>query len=491
MSNIFQEAAYQDFFKELKHAQNLLAPWYEQKVGKISSEFNQNTEFSLSLPAQKIFHKTIEPIFGENLAKLAVQKFNSYSRVLCMHHLGVECMAEQVQIVHFFYLQQLINNANNPEKHNVLPILACSAVPLQSYSYPRGLMPARISEQHKLHAPLFPSALQNTLVYHAPKFEKKKVLEVCSKWNRKLFLDYEWEVMNEIVHNVILSPDCLNLPDLNSQLMLINDQIFHLIYKDNPTTHVTYLNLESISSELIKHDLENKDSILYKLYFDENARKSILHKLLNERGCWSLNAVNGEELHRCGNNGSIFFWASDEKGRRLPLSFRQNPDRLFYKDLSIDLNPESLILALDKKIIYPSLFSSFVSLHLEHKLMCYGGLYMADYLPKMLKAVSQTLTETEYGEFLDLSNFNSFGTGVFSCQIQVEEDLYPAGSIELIHKNGITKHHLEQIADLNYKDTLPLALKDWSLYFTDPSIQTKDWLKNLDEATKKWKGIIL
>ncbi len=492
MSDILKQKIYKDFFLELPHSKSLLKAWSNKTIQEISLEFVKNTDFAISEKCQEIIKNYISPILGIRTATQVISNLKKSSRILCLHHLGIECMAEQVQIIHFFGLNEILEVENKNKEIGVIPILACTSIPLQSYSYPRGFMPARRLENgQKNHAPLFPSSYQNTMVYSAPRFTKEMLLTSISKWNKNIYLPDEWEIMHQIVNSIIMQPECLELPSLNLQFMHINNKLFKLIYPDHKNLDLIYLDLEEITGKLIQDDLSRENSLLSTIFFNEKARNSLFNSLVNERGCFSKNAIEGKELDRCGNDGSIFFWTKDQNGRRIPLSLRQNPLRLSYKDFSVSFEAKSLITALENKQLIPTLLTSFISLHLEHNLWCYGGLYMSEYLPKMLSAAIDALKLVEYHNTPALPKFNAFATGAFTVQAQIEKKLFPAGSIEIISAQGLKQRLIHEIKNMKFAEVLPLAMTEWSLYFTSKDNQTKDWLKELDYASTKWKGIVL
>ena len=497
MAPLMNNSVYEPLFKMLPYLQKYLQNWQGKTLYEISQSFVAKTETSISDVASQTIFDMVNPVLGEAVAKKTTQDLQYASRILATHHLGIDCLPEQVQAIHFFGLQHILKSFSLEQQSStptnalqVMPVLACSSIPLQSYSYPRGLMPARaLPNGQKIHAPLFPSSMQNTLVYNAPVFQRDIVERMSQKWDASLFTPREWNAMQSIVHECILSDICLNLPDLSSQVMYINHAIFKKIYPDNHHLHVVYLNLEKIAKKLIMDDISRRDSVLFSIFFHKESRDRILKSLSGQRACWSKNASNGQVLDRCGSDGTVFFWASDNKGRRIPLAFYDSPPRLCYKDISIPLEPESIYEALNNNLIFPSLFSSFVSLHLEHYLLCYGGVYMVKYLPVILDAVVTVLNEANSPAHMSkYTPFTSLGSGPITVQVK---NGISAGSIEILGRDGLTQKHLQSLSELTFDNVIEQSLKEWSMCHLPKAQQTEAWFEELNQTIAPWKGVVL
>ncbi len=484
---------FQELFTAFPYLPERLETWLGKNIGALSHAFNQPTPFTLSTTAQDAIVSMVEPVMDSAVANNLVQGLQASSRVMATHHLGIDCLAEQVQALHFLELQKLLQA---PEIMTTIPVLACAGVPLQSYSYPRGLMLGRKNAQgHHVRYPLFPSAKQNTLVLAAPALHKNGVLKIVNKWDKSLVSMREWEVMQTIVHDIILHDDCLGLTNFSQQVMYINGKIFQAVYPDNPNTHAVYLNLEELATKLVLADLQDPSSVLSTLFFQKACRGRILEELTNTRACWSQLATTGQKLERTGKSGTIFFWGIDEQGRRVPLCLQENPDRLVYGDISIALTAEGISAALQQGLIYPSLYTAFVSLHLQHSLACCGGLYMTKYLPTMLETTASVLQDhcdtTQFFTHCRLGSGvlsvktlveNPLGQECSACQINSIEntannDYIPSGSIEIITHGGIRKEHLQAIANTVYDDILPTHLVEW-IFMHIPEIRNNQDIVN-------------
>lgn len=499
MTSLLHNSAYTPLFSHFPYLRTPLHDWSLQKVGELSAIFQEPSSTTISSTAQNTIYSMVFPVFGHDIATALLDTLQKSSRIISTHHLCIDCLPEMVQAIHFLGLQKLIES---PKNISIIPILACSGVSLQSYCYPRGLrISSQIHHGRAIHYPLYPSSSQNTLVYTAPPLTKETVLRMKHQWKQGSLSNMQWECIQDIVDNYVLHNDCLSFEDFDKQIMYCNAKIFQKIYPDNPNSHVIYLNLEALSRQLILHDLQNKNSILSLLIFNKRIRTQILQKLVHERACWNQDAIDGKELQRTDVTGTIFFWGIDTQGRRIPLTLREDSlhgPTLCHKDIKIPLTQEAICNALQEKRIYPNLFSSFVTLNLQHSLLCYGGIYMFRYLPRMLEAALQVLSDSghethEASQALSaFRSFPSFGSGIMSVQCPCPDgSLAPAGSIELMGHGGLKHNQLTEIANLSMSDLLPLTLKEWSLDHMPQLKNDPQAVAKLLQAINPWKGLTL
>lgn len=470
-----------------------------KRVGDMSSTFQSPSTVILSAVAQNILYSMVFPVFGHAIATALIERMACSSRIVAAHHLGIDCLPEQVQCSHYLELHNLLHS---PHRLTVLPVLACSSVPLQSFTFPRGLIASSLQHMsHTTRYALYSNAYQNRLVYTTPAIEKNLITRIKNQWDASFVSKRQWECIQHITEDYILHDDCLSLDDFSKQVMYCNAKIFHDIYPENPNTHIIYINLEDLSRELIIHDMQNTESLLYQTFFTKKIRHQILQTLVNERGCWVQDAIDGKDLQRTAPTGTVFFWGIDAQGRRVPLVLREkgiHAPVLCYQDIEIPFTPESLCTALFQKRIYPSLYSSFITLNLQHSILCYGGIYMFRYLPRMLEVTLRALKDFGYETMQTTQawsafrSFASLGSGIISVQCATSDGaLIPAGSIELMAHGGLRRSQLLEIAQLPLADILPLTLREWSLLHVVGLKDNPELCHKLSQSLIPWKGLVL
>jgi len=74
--------------------------------------------------------------------------------------------------------------------------------------------------------------------------------------------------------------------------------------------------------------------------------------------------------------------------------------------------------------------------------------------------------------------------------VQIEDEgLRPAGSVELAAAGGLTRAHLERIAQLTLADVLPLSLASWYQDYIPYGERTPDWEPALERFASRWNGV--
>jgi hypothetical protein len=74
--------------------------------------------------------------------------------------------------------------------------------------------------------------------------------------------------------------------------------------------------------------------------------------------------------------------------------------------------------------------------------------------------------------------------------VQIEDEgLRPAGSVELAAAGGLTRAHLNRIAQLTLADVLPLSLASWYQDYIPFRERTPDWEPALERFASRWNGV--
>ena len=521
MHDIFQHPASQPLLAFLPYLPQKLQAWAGRTLEDIASEFNApGMDGPPSEAIRTCLMSMVRPVLGDDIAEAFGERLQYCPAMLAANHHGIDCFAEQVQAVHFFGLSSFLQSkqtkigksrhvknithttygahAKRTPKHctHVIPVLACSGVPLQSYSYPRGFLTARVEDiQSGIRLPLFPSSLQNTLVYKAPALTAENVLAAREKWDTSHLETWKLFTADTFINEHILQKEVLELPKLCDQFMKINASLCAERYPDYPHIAVIYLDLEELARNMLLHDLQNPVSIMYTILFNSEVRDKIVEKLAGSRACWTHSATQGHDLPRTGSNGSVFFWYINEKGQRCPLTFHRESGRnvpvLRYKDFRLPLTPEAISMALANKQIYSGLFTTFTSLHLEHGLRGYGGIYMVNYLPHMLNIVQSVFREFAL-KIQKYTSFMSLASVTFTVQIEerLSKNRVPAGALEFAALGGLRQNNMERLGKLFIEKILPLSIQEWSLEHLPKAQQTASLKQELLALSKEWRGII-
>jgi hypothetical protein len=484
-------------WEKLAHLPPLLRQWGDTPLGDIAARFTHGAQDDAPVSNGLLteVRAMIEPILGPAVATNLASRLTVCPSVLSANYHGVECFPEMVQAIHFFALHDFLADAGETETR-IVPVLSCSSVSLQSQTYPRGLMLSRRHEGRPVRLPFFPSSLQDTMAGHAPALAQDSLRKMRGQWFRKdknFLLDWERTALDAIMDGHVMRPEVLTLPTFGGQITRVNASLCAERYNQAPRTEVVYLDMETLVARLLTRDIENETSVMRRILFDPRTRNLVLDKLAGIRGCWRTEALNGLALGRTGRAGTVFFWMADEKGRRCPLRLCTSPSGetgLGYGRVCIPLRPRPVLDALAAGTIVPSLFTAYMNLTLDHGLRCFGGIFLADYLPAMIRGVSAAMDEA--GTPLNaLPQDLRLAALPLTVQIDSGQGLLPAGAVELAAAGGLTGTQLADISRLALADVLPLSLASWYQDYVRPEDRPPGWERAVTELASRWSGIVI
>lgn len=408
--------------------------------------------------------------------------FSRSNAVLSANLHGIDCLPEMVQAVHFFGLDRLASG----ERGTVIPVLSCGGVSLQSSAYPRGML--AFPEGQPVRFPLFRSAWQNTVELNAPALTERDVHAVRPLWH--VSHPYIRQGLDAVARHV-LDPEALALERFGEQASRVNARLCAERFPDSRPL-VVYLELEEVARELLFRDLARPDSLLHRALFAPRLRERLVRRLAGVRGCWSSTAASGRALPRTESNGTVFFWGTDERGRRLPLRLvsSQGETCLEGTGFRLPFTPESVVEALRRRSIYPGLFVSYMTLVFEHGLRCYGGIFLVHYLPTMIRHVCEVFTEQKE-PLPPLPAETALAAFAVTVRARTSSGLFPAGMLEMAASDGLDKAQLQYLANLPLEDMLPFSLSAWCLQYAPPQYRSPEWEAALRDAAGRWKGITL
>ena len=497
METLLDDPFLRPLWSKLGHLPPLLRAWDGLTLGDIATRFMAPAGARVSKALLDRAESIVAPVLGDAAADALTQRLTRSPSVLSANYHAVECFPEMVQAIHFFALGDLLapRCPTNPTPP-VVPILSCSSVSLQSQTYPRGLMLARqdATTGAPLRLPFFPSALQDVMTGHAPALDPDGLGAMRAQWAHgrwQALTPWERDAVDEIMDKHVLRRDILDLPTFGAQVTRANASLCAARYAQASRPLVIYLEMEHLVSGLLDRDLDRTDSVMHRVVFDPEIRSRVLEGLAGVRGCWKTEAVNGLALGRTGRAGTIFFWLADQQGRRCPLRLGQGPGSeacLEYKNIRIPLRPDALRSALAGGRIVPSLFTSYVSLTLDHGLRCFGGIFLADYLPAMIRGVLAVMNGQDKAA---LAIHNPLAALPLGVRIESESGLFPAGTVELTAAGGLGRDHLLQLSRLTLADVLPLSLSSWYREYVPAASRPVGWATELDRVAARWRGVIV
>lgn len=432
-------------------------------------------------------------LLGEPVGRQLQEQLSASPTVLTANHHGVDYRPLTVQGTIIFALPALLHEI--PVQLRVVPVLACGTIPLDNSTFPMGISLAQPLETtdgsagtdaRTTRIKIFPWKYSRQMISVSPPYTGKMVHEAL-----KLAEDLRnSEVLDEPVFNVIktvlledyLDQRVLELPEYSEQAVVLNGKLWRRIVAGTggqQPPELVYLEMERLAAELIRLDLSNRDSLLYSLLFDHRLRERLVDAMDRQDGCWDTGQLQSllrdtgsrkmrsQEFRGCG---SMFFWGVDSRGHRVPLLLENRSGKPVLEgisrvdNISIPMDPDSLLVALDERRILPSLFTCFTVLAFARGIKCYGGIYQATYLPAMEVKLSQTLRShglNEWAELVDGVPTTNFVTGLQAVFSDYGDGrVAMSGAVELIAAGGLDTGHFRRIGQLTVQEANRCGMLD-------------------------------
>lgn len=437
---------------------------YLRQILKISQKPLQPRDDLLNV----VYHYAA-PLLGKSVAEQAVLELQTLPAVLTANHHGVDFMAQSVQGSLLFSLREVGHSSAK-----TVPIFACGNIALNNPTYPRGLLlydAGRHAAEFKLpvRLPIFPDRDKRKSVSIVNAFD----LKMIAKAQKHLALMVQNQKLNPIQAEAaarILNEDYQNntivgLRNYSQQSVVLNNRIWKRCFREpEQAPDLVYLELEKITSLLLQLDLNNEDSLVWQVMFNPNLRTKVLSQLDGAKACWDqgrlcnrLSQNLDSRFTVSGGSGTIFFWAIDDSGLRVPLSLigasnhsmelqgRDEHDKLW----TIPFSSCDILQGLQAGKLLPSLFTCYMTIGFARGITCCGGYFQAEYLAGMQRGLINALCEIpgcmNIVEQLSQVPSDIYLSGMQMVMRHLDDDLLlPAGPIEMIASGGLSQSQLEK-----------------------------------------------
>lgn len=251
----------------------------------------------------------------------------------------------------------------------VLVILGCTAVRLNTQTFPRGVL------YKGKRYPLFRNDDEQKLTYSCPPLTRDLV-------NRFAKRTADAGVPSEWLLSVIESTPDLFSPKYTrfvEQATLLDKRVLIEAYSAIPEMpKVLILPLEDLSKELLLESFRKKD-IFYRMIFDEKMRTDALNTFDDIQGAWKGSV-----------GGNHFFVGANEKGDQTALIVRDGKLVGRDRDFELEISESAITEALKNRKIAPGVFLS-LQLLIMHGITPTGGYFQIQYLPKMMNKMDEYL----------------------------------------------------------------------------------------------------
>ncbi len=420
--------------------------------------------------------------------------------VLTANHHGIDYLAQSVQGSLIFALGQHTRNSAPVD----IPILACGNIPLNNFTYPRGLLvyqhAAACDTAGPLKIPLFPDRLKRHMVSTVPGFTSAMLTRLQKRITQ--LQNTHWisrrmaETLLTVCEEDYGAPQVLALENYSQQAMAVNRRLWQRLFADRAAPNLLYVEIEKIVADLLVNDLNTADSLAAILMFDPAVCLKLLSTLDGVQGCWQRRVLaqrncrlqSGAVAGNTHGSGTCFFWGIDRKGRRVPLYLtpsNQGTSHLFGvgdhgQTMTIDFTPTALVEQLHAGHLVPSLFTCYLVTGLARGVGCLGGYYQAQYLPRMQKGVVAALeTVPQYHRVARLVAqvpTDLYLSGMQAVMFTTQQGgLLPAGPLEIIAAGGLTSSDLQKIRALTVGDAHIASLAETIPDLSAGQLIDKSW----------------
>ena len=418
-----------------------------------------------------VFNYT-ESLLEKDIAyKLAIDITN-FPVVLTANHHGVDYFAQSVQGTLLFSLRGIANQA----EVSTTPVFAFGNVPLNSITYPRGLLLYDVSQKNIQNAPLkiplfadqYKRAMVSTVAgINEGRFvsAENRITEISNTGDISARLT---NTLKDVLNNIYRSNKVLCQSSYSQQSVLLNSLIWKkLTSKVKFIPELVYLEIEKIVSKILEYDLSNPISLAWISFFNSTIREHILNDLDGVTGCWTINKQLCSSINDAKNNktinplthGTHFFWGIDNYGRRIQLYLAKNvSSNLILRGVDDEgqiwefaFTPDALIEKIHTGKLLPSIFTCFLVVAFARGLTCIGGYYQAEYLPAIQRVLVNILLKTGFetiANCVSSVSTNMYLSGMQTIMCQIDNNfLIPAGPLEIISNGGLDHNDIDRILE--------------------------------------------
>uniref|UniRef100_A0AAU2VKU4 Uncharacterized protein n=1 Tax=Streptomyces sp. NBC_00008 TaxID=2903610 RepID=A0AAU2VKU4_9ACTN len=439
----------------------------------------------------------VTAVYGADRARHVVNELRSHPVLLTANHYGMDTLADSVQGTVLFALQP---HADGTPRRNVV-MLGCGSVSLNNLTYPMGLLlydaPAGTAEVPQ-RLPIFPNRLRNHAAGRVQPFDTGMVDRARTRLTGMAesgrLSQHGARVARFVLDEIVGDDDTLSAPDYGRQSARVNSALWGSVFPGNmpPAAHVQ-LQLEDVCAALAVKDLQDPAALLHRLMFTPTVRSTLLGGLDGARACWRLTELRAR-LRRSsdlglGDEGTAFFWAMTDYGRRVPLVLEERSGGMWLAGVDergerweFPFAPEPVAAAVGAGQLVPSLFVCFTVLVFARAVVCVGGHYQARYLPMMRDGVVAALNEedaTLAGQLVRLPVDRCLAGLQFAVTTGADGLALPAGAVEIAGHGGFTQADLDRAPSVTTRDAHLAAFVEYFRSLVPDAPLPGDWAARL------------
>jgi len=357
-----------------------------------------------------------------------------------------------------------------PEKPEAILTISSGDVPPNNFFSRNGF------QFDEKRVPLFSNKERELTSYYIPNrdFNFVERLKNSKRWSEfdvaeQKFLEQEQSKFNSFDYS-----RCQNYLD---QITVAVKNTWPYLFAEDLRSNLpelVYITQEEIVSKcLIK--LLKEDNLISQCLFDKSFRDKIIE---NFRGI----VVTWNEKEQ---KGTHFFWRK-YPGKNRSLRMYLEGDKLVpaddrFKDQTVPLEKNVLVELLEKKEIYPSLFTIFLVLNYYSgvkPLVGFGSLVYLDLIKKTWIKTLQEVNnkqEAELVESVDVSGLMA-GAAIYFKRLE-DGKLKTLFANDIYYESGFDEEYLNKVFDMKFSDLVSVVVTDMYTYFSSKYVPKEEHLK--------------
>lgn len=423
--------------RALERSRHLSMRQYVQQL----AEFPSQTPLNDPMDVNRTAEAQLAPVLGEETAKKAAECFPGAA--LTANHHGVDCFAQCVQ-GNLLYREMLKVRGVEAK---VIPVIACSSVPMDNASYGKGLQIFdTLDRVHPLKLPVLSNKANSCIVGLYPAMEEAAIRKALAAFETEKYQARLSEEMRGAVRHVLrdyyLDERVLGLQSYVQQATMLN----YRMTQEAVGCGFAYIDLEKLCGEILVKDLAESGSLASRMLREKPLREALMRRLDGATGCWKTQALQEGKLT---GSGTAFFWAAEAKRTRTPMRAVENGlENLRSGEV---VRWEEIPQALKERRIYPALLLCFTTLLFARGIRCYGGYFQPEYLRVMQNGIAAALEEV--GDAATASVIRQRDPSGYICGPIFLSGNHgePVGILEMIAR-PMTEERIAQLMETNFED---------------------------------------
>lgn len=337
-----------------------------------------------------------------------------------------------------FYSANIVSDFNRLflKKKNNFPIITlnCGNCPLDEWTHKRGF------KFRGKNISLFPKKEKSHLVYATAKRQFDIVSRVIKSKKHILFNKDEMGFL-ERIDDILSKIDYSKCKKYSDQATKINKEIWPLLFEKkirNNVIDLIGLEHDEILVKFLGKFLNNKDTFIHQMLFDNKFGTHILNKFRGLFGAWN------EKI----NYGTHFFWHIDKNGIQHRMYINSKNELEARNGFKIKLSLEEVLENLSKKTILPGIFLKFSVSTFYLGIKPLGGISSLNYLSNLKTRWLESMPNKFKRETKLIGAVNTDTLVAIPIAYYLEnskvKNLY---AFDAIYRGGIKKDYLKKLSE--------------------------------------------